>query len=472
MRKAAGLTLAGAAEVFGYSTPHLSNVECGRRKASADLVRKYESLLTSSVAPDQGPGTAPRRSGARLATAGVVGDGTDADTRLDDFATALMRRRLARKWSLTMLALRTGISKSHLGNIEAGRRHPGAWVAESCDIALRAGGALIRLAGERRSDTVTVPAPPVLPAAEDAVSAVPDPEEVMQSEHGRLLALRSAAQRLPPQDVLPDLAAGSRLLAAIAPRVGGALGREVWLLAARYAEFTGWMVQEAGRDVDAVRWTETAARWAALGGDRDVASYGWERRALTTLYRGDGPGTVALARRGVRVSTASPRVLGLALRREAQGHALAGDRAACQEALRRAAKLMATAPPPFPGGVSWGPNTIADDSALVEASCLVDLGLHREAAALFTDDPAAGVPARALRTRVRFASRGAMALAGAGEIGPACGLLSGLLADAARVDSATIRADLRRTVTILNRHRGDPQVRALLPDLHNLLRPR
>ena len=239
-------------------------------------------------------------------------------------------------------------------------------------------------------------------------------------------------------------------------------GRGLWLLAARYAEFAGWMAHENGNVADASRWTLAAAQWAARGGDAEMAGYRWERNALTTLYRCDGPETVALAQRAAAHRGPSTRVLALALRREAQGHALAGDATRFHRALEASERLAADAPAPYPHGDSWGPNSIEDSSRVIEASGLVDLGLHRAAVRLFGPDPGSAIPAPAMRTRVRFAVRGALAHAercrGA-RVQPD-GARTG---HAGRLESATIRTDLERLAAVLNRHRAAPEVVALLP---------
>lgn len=230
------------------------------------------------------------------------------------------------------------------------------------------------------------------------------------------------------------------------------------------------MAHEDGAEADASRWTLAAARWAERGGDGEMAGYRWERNALTTLYRADGPETVALAQRAAAQRGVSTRVLALALRREAQGHALAGDATRFRRTLDAAERLAADAPTPYPHGDSWGPNSIEDSSRVVEASGLVDLGLHRAAVRLFGPDPGSAIPAPAARTRVRFAVRGALAHAGAGAVEHACSLMARELPLLERLESATIRTDLERFAAVLNRHRAVPEVLALLPDLHQVIR--
>lgn len=125
--------------------------------------------------------------------------------------------------------------------------------------------------------------------------------------------------------------------------------REVVLrLASRFAEYTGWMAQEAGSDAASLWWTEQAVQLAADGGDDELAAYALVRRAELALYTGDSVATVQLARRAGQQAR-SARIRGLAAQREAQGHALVGDRDACRRALDRGAELTSGAAPP--GGV-------------------------------------------------------------------------------------------------------------------------
>jgi transcriptional regulator with XRE-family HTH domain len=470
LRKSADLTLEQLAGRLGYSVSHLSNVERGVKQPSEQLLRRYGSL---SDRGDAAPGPPVTRPLSVAPARAAIDDGQCAAT--DDFGTRHMRLRMRRGWSLVQMQRQTGISRSYLGNLETGGRTPSPRIAEICDRSLNADGSLIALGDARRGRKIGSTAGLRAEAAdadraEERPAEKADPEQLLARRTQDLLRLRHTAQRDRPGAVLPALTEGARALASQASITGGALGRELWLGAARFAELAGWMAQEAGDEDGAEHWTVAAAGLAGRGGDRDMGSYLWERRALVMLYRADGPETVRLARRGAAARSASARVRGLACRREAQGHALAGDADACRRSLELAAELIAKAPAPYPRGHSWGPNSIRDSSSLVEASCLVDLGRHRAAAELFGADPVDCVPADALRTRVRFAARAAMAFAGAGELALACALAESLLPEAARVDSATIRADLRRLLRLLGRNRRRPGVCALIPDLYNVVR--
>lgn len=464
LRKNAGLTLREAAQIIGYSTSHLSNVERGEKRPTEGLVRGYEALADGNVRrcrPQSIAGRPPMPNGL----SGELDD---------DFGTRLMRLRIASGRSLAQAAGRIHISRSHLGNLETGRKRPTADVANACDAVFGAAGALIRLALEARAlrETETPTWHGARPSA-DAARLPLDPDEVLETCTSSFRRLRALGQHERPRDLLTDLVTEAGHVASVAGAAGsGARQDNLWMLAARYAEFVGWMFQEAAQEAAAESWTGAAADWAARAGDHDMTSYAWERRALTALYNGDAEATVSLARRGGECKGVSSRVLGLAARREAQGHALGGDKGAYQRALDRSRDLLVHGPAPYPNGVSWGPNTITDSSVVIEASSLVDLGRFGEAAELFDSESCRSAPLLPPRTRARFAVKQSMALLGSGDIDRACDVLSSMLPSIARVDSATIRCDLRRLLNGFNRRRSHPRAEAALPNIHNVLRPR
>ena len=464
LRKKAGLTLREVSQISGYSVSHLSNVERGEKRPTEGLVRSYEAL-----AHGNGRRRVPRP------VAGPAALRSDCGAELhDDFGTRLMRLRIASGRSLAQAADRIHISRSHLGNLETGRRRPTAEVAKACDAAFGASGALIVLALEARTHRETEP--PARPAPRSSAAKTcfsPDPGEVLETCTVSFRRWRAVGQHERPCDLLANLVAEADHVADVASAVGrGTLQDDLWMLAARYAEFTGWMFQEAAQDATAEQWTRTAIAWATRAGDHDMASYAWERRALTALYSGDAEGTVALARRAQECKGVSPRVLGLAARREAQGHALGGDKSAYQRALDRSRALLSRGPAPYPNGVSWGPNTISDSSMVIEASSLVDLRCFGEAAELFDGESCRSAQQMPPRTRTRFAVKHSLALLGSGDVERASEVLDSVLPSIARVDSATIRWDMRRLLNEFNRRRSHPRAALALPNIHNVLRQR
>jgi hypothetical protein len=278
---------------------------------------------------------------------------------------------------------------------------------------------------------------------------------------------RKLGQSIDPGLLLPTLIAQTHTLRELSAHSGARTRQGLLQLGSRYAEYIGWLVQETGNEQDALWWTQRAVALAAEAGDHDLASYGLVRRALVTLYRRDAEQTVGLAQRAQ--SSALPvRIRGLAAQREAQGHALAGDYDACMRSLERARTLLARHIPGSDLPV-LGTTNLSDPAEMIRGWCLYDLG-RPNAAAEVIEKQLAQVPAQAVRTRVRYGARQALACAAAGEIDHACALTHQLLDLAVAVDSATITTDLRDLARVLTRHPNNPSVRDLAPSLGPALR--
>ncbi|MFF4198955.1 transcriptional regulator [Nonomuraea sp. NPDC001831] len=279
---------------------------------------------------------------------------------------------------------------------------------------------------------------------------------------------RQLGQAAGPGALLPALIAQTHSLRELSARTGAHTREGLLRLASRYAEYTGWMMQEAGNDQGALWWTRHAVELAAAGGDHDLAAYGHVRHALVTLYRDDAAQTLDLARQAQH-SKLPTRIRGLAAQREAQGHALAGDYDACMRSLDRARALLTTPASQSDGPPIIGTTNLPDPVAMITGWCLYDLGRPGEAAEVMSGQMAL-VPPHALRTRVRYGMRRALAHAMAGELEHACDLAERLLPAAATVDSATITMDMRALARTLARHPKNAAVRRVSPELSTVLR--
>jgi len=414
------------------------------------------------------------------------------------FGPQLRHRRTAVDVSLTELARRTHYSKGYLSKIETGARPPTGSVARRCDAALNADGALTALV--RPPETVDIRSiPPAVMDREElwtltmgtngsawfqpldrrdaltagaasllvlGLGAARSPraqqEAVLTTFADVFTQIRALGQQASPRVVLPTLITSTHTLQQVAATVTGQGRSDGYLLASRYAEYTGWMAQEAGQDSAALWWTDKAVALAAAGGDRELAVYALIRRALVSLYAGDTLQTITLARRAQDDRAAGRRVRGLAAQREAQGHALAGADSDCRRALDRATGLLdgaTTGPRPV-----LGSTTISNPVSLSTAWCLYDLGRPAQAAELL-DRELRTVGPSARRFHARWGARRALAYAASGEIDHACMLSRDLLSDLTITDSATVRADVRALARTLARWLTHPPVRQLYPEL-------
>ncbi|MGI9063151.1 MAG: helix-turn-helix domain-containing protein [Pseudonocardiaceae bacterium] len=414
------------------------------------------------------------------------------------FGIRLRESRSVAEMSLGELAKRIHYSKGYLSKIENGTKPPSAILARLCDDVLDASGALVALvpasaavAAENDIDDIDgevwimslddtgglrfqpVDRRHVLITGASALagfavtrggSSPTVDERIVPEFRAAFDQVRRLGVLTSPALVLPLVATHLNALRTYAVAAEGRYRSELLLLASRFAEYAGWMGQEAGDERAALWWTETAVRLAAAGGDNGMARYALVRQAEIALYRHDATTTIELARRAQNGPAVPPRILGSAARCEAQGHALNGDHGACLRSLDRAATLLdAASGEPDSGPVLGSANT-PDPVSLATGWSLYDLGQPAKAADVLDREVARILPT-ARRPRARFGVRRALAHAVSGEVDHACALAHEALLDYAHVDSATIRLDLRQLSRTLSRWRGHQSVRDLTPSI-------
>jgi transcriptional regulator with XRE-family HTH domain len=368
------------------------------------------------------------------------------------FGAELRRLRTVAGLPLSVLAKRVHYSPGHLSRIEAGLKRPHPDLVRMLDAALGAGGSLIGLF-ERIAPVRELARPSVPPPGDaDMIGGLRDDPAAVDSHQRLFTSLRAAGRQLPAALLAGPVRQSLSVLEQAAELSHGTQRCRLLQLAARYAEFLGWMLQEQGAVSPALYWTNHAVVLAGAGGDPGMAGHALVRRSLFTLYAGSGQDTVELAGQALAGPDPSPRLRHLALLRQAQGHALAMDAAATAAALRAAEAAV-------PGqtavdDLTLGPTAVAQWHAVTEAWCLVELGEVRRAAELF-DDQVARIPETNRRSRARFGIRRALAHAMAGEIEQACVAAGQVMPDVRAVRSATVGLDverLRRTVVRWHRH--------------------
>ncbi|WP_326957507.1 helix-turn-helix domain-containing protein [Amycolatopsis sp. NBC_01286] len=393
----------------------------------------------------------------------------------ETFGALLRECRAAAGISMGELAKRVNYSKSYISKIENDLKPPNLLLARICDRVLDAHGALVDSAHETRARTQassTLDRRQMLTGAGAmlgiALAGGPRPildDQVVTGLRASFEHLRTLGMQTSPAVILESLVTQTHTVHALARGNPEPVRSRLLLLAARMAEYTGWLSQEAGSEQDALKWTRHASELARTAGDREIASYAYVREAGLALYRQDAIGTIGLAGQAQKLGRPGSRTFGLAARREAQGHALAGDRGAFDRAMDRAmASTVDSATADYPVLGSTAP----DPLALARGWSLVDLGQSGEAAALLADE-LARVPVVNRRTRARFSVRRSLAHALDGEIDESCRTLAETLGDVTQVDSATVRTDLRELARCLSRWRGHQAVREIYPELNRVL---
>lgn len=414
------------------------------------------------------------------------------------FGSELRRRRIEASLSLGEFARLINYSKGYLSKVEHGQKRASADLAQLCDAALGAGGALGALISERGEQRIDPPDPAgrsglLLPwslrmnadgggefVAVDPATLAPGagpvaavswpitasygnagPDAVLRHFRRLFDEYRAMGQLLGPAVVSPLTIAATGALRGAVRDIAAPHRDDALRLAARFAEYTGWMAQEAGDSRATLWWTDQAVHLAAAGGDTELAAYALVRQAELALFGGDSLATVELARQAGRYA-GTQRIQGLAAQREAQGHALHGDLDECRRALDRGAELTAAPLPDDTADPVLGSLHLPDLSAFIAGWCMDELGAPAQAVTLLAGGLDA-IPANSQRARARYGVRLALALAHSGEIERACAVAESVASAVASIDSATIRADLLRVSRVLNRWPRNSAARSTLP---------
>ncbi|MEE1790798.1 helix-turn-helix transcriptional regulator [Streptomyces sp. BE308] len=400
------------------------------------------------------------------------------------FGAELRRLRQDAGMTLQQLAVAMSYSKGHLCKIERGDKPPTLDLVRRCDAFFKADGRLRETVESRagvpggrptmaRRQAIATGVGSLLAVtlAEGGKGGISFEDKTLPPDalfRDQLHQMRQLGQSMAPATLLPILRSQAATVTGLASRASGSHRTGLLVIASRFAEYLGWMAQEAGDEAGALKWTAQATELARAGGDEYLADYALVRRALVTFYNGRAPETIALAQQAQR-TIVPPRIRGLAAQREAQGHALAGDERACGKALDRARALLALDEGSADAPV-LGTTQLADPVSMVTGWCLYDLGRPREAATVL-DRECRLIAPHALRTRTRFGLRNALAQAASGEIERSCDTAGELLAFASIVPSATVRTDVRRLDREWSRFRTHPAVRDLRPALADVLSP-
>jgi transcriptional regulator with XRE-family HTH domain len=115
---------------------------------------------------------------------------------------------------------------------------------------------------------------------------------------------------------------------------------EVGLLAARYAEFTGWLLQDSGDDAVALRHTDRAVELAEAFGDTTLTAYNLMRKScvLTTLRERHRAASVA--QKAIQLAEQeAPHLLPVCLRQYALAQSYLRDERKAKPALQHALDL-------------------------------------------------------------------------------------------------------------------------------------
>jgi len=311
---------------------------------------------------------------------------------VETFGEAL--RRWRGNLPLREVASRAHCGKSHISDLERGRRNPSPQTAAALDDVLGAGGELV-MAADRASARQKVEA---RGSARPAASVTPDgdrPDSVEEISR-RVEALRAtsvSAEVLAELDALVSAipieyeATGP---GALAPRVltqrrrvhdllkGRQPPRQrgrLYEIAGQLSGALGYMAVNAGRFELARAYCQEALHVAELLDDRSLAAWVRGSQSLCEYYAGDYQAALDLAREGRRLARGTADEIRLAVNGEARALGRLGDRPGVDRAVGEAFALAErySLPPGMSPCMSFEPYSSARIAANA-ATAYVSLG--------------------------------------------------------------------------------------------------
>ncbi|WP_232303714.1 helix-turn-helix transcriptional regulator [Pseudofrankia sp. DC12] len=270
--------------------------------------------------------------------------------------------------------------------------------------------------------------------------------------------------RVGPAQVLPPVLAILKVVTRHARDARSGLRRGLLTVGADAAEFAGWLYRDLHDQVSAGYWYDRAMEWAQAAQDLPMQGYILLRKSQMAYSERDAGQVLALAQAAYAGPWQLPRrVRAEVLQQEARGLAMTGEPIDLVERkLEEARALLAVADegPTSPLGAGYDEGTWR----LRSASCYVEAGKPRLAAAFFADVLAGGTLAQ--RDEAYYRARRAVACALAGEPDDASQEALLALTLAGSTSSERTRCEVARVVRILTPWQSHPGPQALRSALH------
>lgn len=288
-----------------------------------------------------------------------------------------------------------------------------------------------------------LPTPPPLPAAsvDRATPGILDYLTNVLFEHVR------ADTMIGPQYLIPTVQSMLPLVERICESSRDPERERALSLGARFAQFCGWLYQDAGRSDAATYWTDRALDYAQELGDLDIVAYIFMRKSNIATDIGRPGHALGLANASLSTSQHPPPLIrAVSLRQHARAHAMLSERKdferSIDEALASAHKADSQK-----GDLGIDPAGYASyctpGYVTMEAGISwTDLGYSDRAVDIFRDSLATWPETRQARDRGLCLARLATASAASGDKEGACDAAEQALAVAKTTGSARIRSQL------------------------------
>ncbi|MFD2768405.1 helix-turn-helix domain-containing protein [Micromonospora eburnea] len=256
----------------------------------------------------------------------------------------------------------------------------------------------------------------------------------------------TADNLLGPRVLLPAITAHADTIEQLARDASGQSLDDLLQVGAGYAEFAGWLHQDAGDAEAATAWYRRALEWAEASQDDRMAAFVLTRRAVQAIGVRNGAHAARLANAAQRDRGAETiRIRAIAAQTEALGHAVHGVGSEADRALDVAEMLLddGGAASPAEGDPSDGRYCdLRLYLKISRAKCHLELGRASAAVSAFTA-VLDNLPPDYHRDRGQYLSRLAQAYVLAGSPEEACACAEESFAIAVTTGSSRTLNDLR-----------------------------
>jgi tetratricopeptide (TPR) repeat protein len=255
------------------------------------------------------------------------------------------------------------------------------------------------------------PGPSGAPAAtlRTAAAAEMNPIETLRQLRRALI---DADNLLGAGAVLPAVHGQIQVIRQLRADRRGADRQALLTLQAQYAEFAGWLHQDARDFHVAGYWLDRALEWSHAAADREMATYVMARKSQLAGDMRDPTNAIDLAGAAGSMARKASRLRATAATYGAHGYALAGQRTACLRAIDGAREMAGRLDTdPASPWATWLDGAYVD---VQRGRCLSALGDHAKAATVF-QQAIRDLPPAFRRDRGVYLAREALAHAGARE---------------------------------------------------------
>jgi transcriptional regulator with XRE-family HTH domain len=177
---------------------------------------------------------------------------------------------------------------------------------------------------------------PVLPGVPVAGAERPTPEIItylsnVRAEHAKADAL------LGPRYLIPTVQSQMPLIERLCQGARGPEREAILTVAARYAEFCGWLYQDTGHEDSAIYWTNQALDYAHELDDARLIAYILHRKSNIVTEAGSPGHGLGLANAALKAAKSlPPRILAVTLRQQARAHALLSEQSEFRQVIDQA----------------------------------------------------------------------------------------------------------------------------------------